>query len=121
MIDYERIKSTKIEDLVFIIYYIIITLSLYANKIEREYLITKDKEVGEYYRKILYIIFTIATLVYIYYAYESIKEVNKSSTSEIKKLNELSLLASILVLITGFIYLYIIYKDKDINVEIAFN
>lgn len=44
MIDYERIKSTKDEDLIFIIYYIIITLSLYANHIEREYLVTKIKK-----------------------------------------------------------------------------
>lgn len=121
MIDYERIKSTKDEDLIFFIYYIIITLSLYANHIEREYLVTKNKEKGEKYRNTLYIIFGTATLVYIYYTIEGFKELNKSPNEEAKRLNELALLASILVLISGFIYLYIIYKDKDINVEIAFN
>lgn len=121
MIDYERIKTTKIEDIVFIIYYIIITLSLYANQVEREYLKTKNKEVGEHYRNILYLIYGTATIVYIYYTLEGIKDVNKSPDQETKRLNELALLASILVLASGFIYLYIIYKDKNINVEIAFN
>ncbi len=94
---------------------------MYANHIEREYLVTKNKEKGEKYRNTLYIIFGTATLVYIYYTIEGFKELNKSPNEEDKRLNELALLASILVLISGFIYLYIIYKDKDINVEIAFN
>lgn len=120
MIDYERIKETKIEDLIFIIYYIIITLSLYANKIERNYIINKNNNDREKYRSLLYIIFTVATLVYIYYTFSSYKDL-KNSTYEDKYLNELSLLASILVLISGFIYLYILNNDNDASVEIAFN
>lgn len=121
MIDLEKIKETKIEDIIFIIYYAIITLSLYANKIEREYLITKSKDSKEKYRTLLFIIFTTATLVYLFYTISSIEDLNNSSNQEIKRLNTLSLIASTLVLISGIIYLYIIYKDKDINVELAFN
>lgn len=120
MIDYERIKETKIEDFIFIIYYLIITLSLINNKIEREYLLYKDPSDKEKYRHILLIIYIIATIVYIYYTYSSYQDL-KNTSPESKKLKELSLLASILVLISGFIYLYIINKDEDISVEIAFN
>lgn len=116
----ERIKETTIEDIIFIIYYGIITLSLIANQVERNYLKYKNKLDKEKYRLLLYIIFGTATLVYIYYTYSSYQDL-KNSTPEAYYLNELSLIASILVLISGFIYLYIITKDENISVELAFN
>ena len=117
----KRIKETKIEDFIFIIYYIIITLSLYSNKIEREYLRYHDEAKRDEYRKLLYLIFGIATIVYLYYAFEGLKSLQESQNEEIKRLNQLALFASVLTVITGFIYLYIISQDKDINVELAFN
>lgn len=121
MIDYERMKEIDLEDYIFIIYYIIITLSIYANKVEREYLITKDIELREKYRRLLYIIFGIATVIYLYYAISSYQEVKNNNNSKDKYLFELSFFASFLILISGIIYLYIIYQDKEINVELAFN
>ena len=52
MIDIDRLNDIKIENYIFIIYYIIITISLYANKVETEYLITDNKEIREKYRKL---------------------------------------------------------------------
>lgn len=117
----ERINETKKEDLIFIIYYIIITLSIYANYIERIYLKYQDEIARKNYRTILYIIFITATLIYIYYAYSNYKTLQKEQDNETRRLNNLSLIASILTIITGLIYLYIIYQDKDVNVELAFN
>ena len=114
MIDLERIKETKIED-------IIITISLYANKIEREYLKTNNQLYKDKYRNLLFIIFATATLVYLYYTISGYNDFKKNQDAETKRLSELSVIASTLVLISGIIYLYIIYKDKDINVELAFN
>lgn len=122
MIDYERIKDTRIEDFIFIIYYLIITLSLYSNKIERDYLYTGNDYDRTKYRILLYIIFGIAFLVYLYYtidSYKTLKEV--SYDDENRKLYELSFLASFLVLISGCIYLYIISNDEEDRVELAFN
>lgn len=122
MIDYERIKDTRIEDFIFIIYYLIITLSLYSNKIERDYLYTGNDYDKTRYRILLYIIFGIAFLVYLYYtidSYKTLKEV--SYDDENRKLYELSFLASFLVLISGCIYLYIISNDEEDRVELAFN
>lgn len=122
MIDYERIKDTRIEDFIFIIYYLIITLSLYSNKIERDYLYTGNDYDKTRYRILLYIIFGIAFLVYLYYtidSYKTLKEV--SYDDENRKLYELSFLASFLVLISGCIYLYIISNDEEARVELAFN
>lgn len=122
MIDYERIKDTRIEDFIFIIYYLIITLSLYSNKIERDYLYTGNDYDRTRYRILLYIIFGIAFLVYLYYtidSYKTLKEV--SYDDENRKLYELSFLASFLVFISGCIYLYIISNDEEDRVELAFN
>lgn len=122
MIDYERIKDTRIEDFIFIIYYLIITLSLYSNKIERDYLYTGNDYDRTRYRILLYIIFGIAFLVYLYYtidSYKTLKEVSYDDGN--RKLYELSFLASFLVLISGCIYLYIISNDEEDRVELAFN
>ena len=122
MIDYERIKDTRIEDFIFIIYYLIITLSLYSNKIERDYLYTGNDYDRTRYRILLYIIFGIAFLVYLYYtidSYKTLKEV--SYDDENRKLYEVSFLASLLVLISGCIYLNIISNDEEDRVELAFN
>lgn len=117
MNNYDRIRETKIEDYIFIIYYIIITLSLISNKIEREYLITNDNVKKEEYRILLFIIFGIAFLVYVYYFISGLSGLNDDDN----KLNRLSVLASFLVLISGSIYLYIIFNDNDLSVELAFN
>ena len=122
MRDYESIKDTRIADFIFIIYYLIITLSLYSNKIERDYLYTGNDYDRTRYRILLYIIFGIAFLVYLYYtidSYKTLKEV--SYDDENRKLYELSFLASFLVLISGCIYLYIVSNDEEDRVELAFN
>lgn len=120
MIDQERMQEIAIEDYVFIIYYILITLSLYANKIEREFLITKDTQTREKYRRILYIIFGIAIIIYLYYTISSYQDYKKNNTKD-KFLYELSFIGSLLILISGIIFLYIINQDKEVNVEIAFS
>lgn len=117
MIDYKRIKTTYIEDFIFIIYYLIITLSLYANHIERNYFLTKNQKLKNKYRLLLYIIFTTAFLIYLYYTISDYKELKEEKNT----LKKLSFLASILVLISGAIYLYIVHKDEDISIELVFN
>ena len=122
MIDIDRLNDIKIENYIFIIYYIIIiTISLYANKVETEYLITDNKEIREKYRKLLFVIFGMAFLVYLYYTISNYDDYIEDNNPNSKRLNGLTFLASFLVLISGTIYLYVIYEDKDVNIELAFN
>ena len=116
-----RLKKIDIENFIFIVYFGIILLSLYSNSLEKKYLIYKDENAKNRYRNILILIFIIAVIVYIYYfydAYKSSKEI--SSNVDVNKFNQLSFIASTLVLISGLIFLYIAYSDKDLNVELAF-
>ena len=70
------------------------------------------------------IIFSVLLVVYLYFlkdSFDSLKSLSNSDSDKKKKLVILSFLASLFIAISGFIFLYIAYKDDDLNVEIAFN
>lgn len=120
----EKLKELKAEETVWIIYIGIIILSFYSNCLERRYFIDNDLESKENYRKTLIFIFSILIIVYLYFlkdAYDSIKKLTPYDTTEKKNLNYLSFIGSLLIAISGFIFLYIAIKDEDLDVEIAFN
>ena len=118
----ERLKQIKIENNIWIIYLIIIAVSYYANYFEKDYFLTKNKSSKETYRKLNSFVFIILIIIYSYFEKESILSFkNKTKSIEQNKYDTLSLIASTLVLISGFIFLYIIIKDENIGTEIAFN
>lgn len=121
---YKRLKELDIEDFIWIVYIGIIALSFYSNSLERKYFLFKDDKSKEKYRNILIIIFLILIIVYIYFlkdAWDSVKSLKVYDSEEKKNLTYLSFIASFLIAISGFIFLYIAFKDKDLNVELAFN
>ena len=69
------------------------------------------------------LIFSILVIVYFRILKDSLRDVKKTSylNNKVSKLNKLSFIGSLLVFISGIIFLYIIYNDTDIDVEIAFN
>ena len=70
------------------------------------------------------LIFVILVFVYIYFLKDSLDDLRKLSPSDSdkkKRLVFLSFLGSLLIAISGFIYLYIAIKDENIDVELAFN
>ena len=119
-----RIKEIENEDIIWIIYIGIIILSFYSNNLEKKYFLYNDINSKEKYQKILVFIFCILILVYIYFlkdSIDSIKSLKKTDSKEKKTLTYLSFLASLLIAISGFIYLYIALNDKNIEIELAFN
>lgn len=69
------------------------------------------------------LIFSILVIVYFRILKDSLRDVKKTSylNNKVSKLNKLSFIGSLLVFISGIIFLYIIYNDTDIDVEFAFN
>ena len=119
-----KLKEIDIEDHIWLIYVGIIILSWYSNSSERKYFLYNDLDSKDKYRKIIIIIFSILVIVYIYFFQSSIDDIHfLKSTDSIKKikLTELSAIGSLLIVISGLIFLYIAYTDQDIDVEIAFN
>ena len=118
----ERLKQIKIENYIWIIYLVIIILSYYANYFEKDFFLNQNKNSKTIYRKLNSLVFIILIIIYAYFEKEAINSFKE--TKKIKKQEEydtLALIASTLVLISGFIFLYIILKDKNIETEIAFN
>ena len=120
----EKLKQLKIEDFIWVIYIGIIFMSWYANSLERKYFIFNDKNSKEKYRKTMIIIFSILVIIYLYFlkdSYDDLKNINLFDSEEKKKLTYMSFIGSLLVAISGFIFLYILIQNEEINVEIAFN
>lgn len=120
----ERIKQLNIEDFIWIIYIGIIGLSFVSNHYERYYFLYGNNEDKNKYRKITITIFSILIVVYLYFlkdSVDSLKNISFNTDKKISRLTYLSFIASLLIAISGFIYLYIAFTDEDLNVEIAFN
>ena len=120
----EKLNQLRIEDFIWVIYIGIIALSYYSNYLERKYFVSGDFYSKNKYRSIMILIFSILIVVYFYFLYDSYKSINslKDSDSEKKKrLIYLSFFASLLIFISGIIFLYIAISDTDLNVELAFN
>jgi len=120
----ERLKELKIEDFIWVIYIGIIFLSWIANYLERKYFLFDDLESKEKYRTIMIIIFSILVVVYYYFYKESLNDINKlkkDDTDKKKILTFISSIASLLILISGIIFLIVAILDEDLDVELAFN
>lgn len=119
-----KLKQLKIEDFIWVIYVGIIIASWYSNKLERNYFIYNDLKSKEQYRQIIIGIFSILIVVYLYFlndSYQELLQIDFNNLKEKDYLTILSFIASFLIAISGFIFLYIAIEDKDINVELAFN
>lgn len=120
----EKLNEIKIENFIWIIYIGIIILSWYSNSLEKKYFLYNDYISKEKYRKIIILIFSILVIVYLYFlndSYKSFKNIKKYDSQKKKELINLSFIGSLLIFISGIIFLYISIEDQDINVELAFN
>ena len=120
----DKLKQIRIEDFIWVIYIGIIALSYYSNYLEKKYYVNGDLYSKDKYRNIIILIFSILLIVYFYFLYDSYKsvsELNVFDSEKKKRLVYLSFLASLLIFISGAIFLYVAVSDTDLNVELAFN
>ena len=120
----DKLKQIRIEDFIWVIYIGIISLSYYSNYLEKKYYVNGDLYSKDKYRNIIILIFSILLIVYFYFLYDSytsVSELNVFDSEKKKRLVYLSFLASLLIFISGAIFLYIAVSDTDLNVELAFN
>lgn len=118
----DRLSDLKIEEFIWIIYIAIIFLSFYSNSLERKYFIYKDEKAKEQYRNIMILIFSVLIVVYFYFLHDSYKDLKKLEHCSKEKTEKvvLSFIASLLITISGVIFLYLAYKDENLDVELAF-
>lgn len=120
----KKLKQLKTEDFIWIIYLVIILLSWYSNNLERKYFIFDDLIAKAKYQNIMIFIFTVLFIIYLYFFYDAFKSVTELKKDDSKSKKDLILLAfysSFLLTISGALFLYIAIKNKNLDVELAFN
>lgn len=118
----ERLKQIQAENYIWIIYLIIIGLSYYANYFEKDYFLTKNTISKEKYRKINAFIFSVLIIIYAYFEKDAISSFNNKNKSQTqRKYDDLIFIATTAILVSGFIFLYTILADTNLDTEIAFN
>ena len=120
----KKLNELKIEDFIWLVYIGIIILSWYSNSLERKYFVYNDDESKNKYRKIMILIFCVLIIVYLHFlknSYEDITNLKPYDREKKKTLEYASFIGSLLIAISGFIYLYIAIQDESLDVEIAFN
>lgn len=120
----EKIKEINTEDLIWIVLIGIIILSFISNGYEKKYYLNNDYNSKEKYRKLNIFICVVLVIIYLYFlksSIDSLKELKPSDSEKRKKLVTLSLIGSLLITISGVIFLYISIVDKNIDVELAFD
>lgn len=120
----EKLNEIKEENFIWIIYIGIIILSYYANSKEVNYLLFNDEKSRQDYQNIMILIFTILVIIYYHFtkqSYNNFKNLNITDSEKKKILTYDSFIGTLLVLISGIIFLSIVVLDENIAVEIAFN
>ena len=118
----KRINQIQTENKIWFLYLFLIFLSLKANSFEIDYFKTNNQSSKETYRQMNLIVFIVLIFVYAYFEEDAIKSFfEKDKSKEKEKYDALILVASTLVFISGFIFLYIILSDENLEEEIAFS
>lgn len=116
-----KLRDIQIENFIWIIYLFISASALLSNFYESDYLKTNNKKDYRIYKKINISIFIIAIFIYLYFLYKNYKNVSelKKTISNNKTVlySEINLIAAILFLVGGILYLYT--ESNNIDPEIG--
>ncbi len=117
----KKLKRLKNEDIIWIIYFFIVVFALYSNKLDRDYLLKKDRDAYKREKSINITIFFIAFFIYLYFLLlltEDLGNMEKNFDDPNYRSTFIQLIAAILFLIGGAIYLIneITRKDDDLDV-----
>ncbi len=109
-----KLNKISNENIIWYIYIFIAIFALVSNYFESDYL--KNKNHHEYiiYHDINIVILIVSILIYCYFIYnnyQNCQKQNPHTNSQSKENNDLNLIASILILIAGLIYLYTTIMD----------
>ena len=115
------LKLLKEEDIIWYIYYFIVTFALIANSFEEKYINTKnikDRNNGRYINIILLI---IAFIIYLYYTMIAIEDINlnKYSNKKRQKVALERLITTLVFLVGGFLSIYTELDDNAGDVDLA--
>lgn len=117
----KKLKRLKNEDFIWIIYFFIVIFALYSNKLDRKFLLNNDQESYKREKGINTTIFFITFFIYLYFVLlltEDLGNMEKNFNDPSYRSTFIQLIAALLFLIGGGIYLVneITRKDDVIDV-----
>ena len=117
----KKLKRLKNEDMIWIIYFFIVVFALYSNKLDRDYLLKHDSLAYRREKCINTTIFFIAFFIYLYFVLLLTKDIGsmeENLSDPAYRSTFIQLIAAILFLVGGAIYLVneIIRKDDALDV-----
>ena len=118
----KQLKLINKEDIVWYIYFFIITFALITNNLEKNYLLTKNKNSKILAQKINTTILVVAFFIYLYFLSVSLENNNNARLKHNIKDERISferLIVSLLFLIAGAIAIYADYDDNRTNTDIG--
>ena len=111
------LKAIEKENIIWLIFLFIIGANFISNYYVEKYIYTKKEENRKIYRTLNIIVLSVALGIYILYVYNNYQGIKKDPNNQLY--HKLLLLASILVLIGGIIYLGVeIYKNSNPEISI---
>ena len=119
---FARLKRLKNEDFIWIIYFFIAAFAIFSNKLEREYILNNNNVAYKKSKTINIILFLVAFFIYLYFVLlftQDLNNMGKNFNNEKYRNTFLQLIAALLFLIGGIIYLVEAISERDIE-EIGF-
>lgn len=118
----KKLKRLRNEDFIWIVYFFIVVFALYSNKLDRDYLLKKDNEAYKREKYINITIFFIAFFIYLYFLLlltEDLGSREKNFNDPVYRSTFIQLIAAILFLIGGAIYLINETTRKDDALDVG--
>lgn len=117
----KKLKRLRNEDFIWIVYFFIVVFALYSNKLDKDYLLKKDNGAYKREKYINITIFFITFFIYLYFLLlltEDLGSMEKNFNDPAYRSTFIQLIAAILFLIGGAIYLIneITRKDDALDV-----
>ena len=117
----KKLKRLRNEDIIWIIYFFIVVFALYSNKLDRDYLLNHDNSAYKSEKYINIGIFFVTFFIYLYFVLlltEDLSNMERNFNNEDYRSTFIQLIAALLFLIGGSIYLIneIVRKDDDLDV-----
>lgn len=118
----KKLKRLKNEDFIWIIYFFIVIFALYSNKLDRKFLLNNDHESYKREKSINTTIFFITFFIYLYFVLlltEDLGSMEKNFNDPSYRSTFIQLIAALLFLIGGGIYLVNEVTRKDDVIDVG--
>ena len=119
---FAHLKRLKNEDFIWIIYFFIAAFAIFSNKLERDYVLNKNSVAYKKSKTINIILFLVAFFIYLYFVLlitEDLHSMEKNFNNTNYRNTFLQLIAALLFLIGGAIYLVQEVTTNDLD-EVGF-